>query len=383
MRACDANGGIQKVEKVMAEHRAPKQPCVLALGITQNHAFAAGCVLQAIQRHSPEFAVDIVIYNDGGLLPKDAAILTELGATLVTYAAPDYAFLSKTIESFSLMALARFECLRLLCSYEIAIWLDVDIAVQRDISGLASFGPFALSLEDPLSALPPYQPSKASTNTLAPIRDLDGDADNYNSGILVFQHTLPDPEQLYRLCMQWLEQYAPLLNYPDQAVINMLAQYLARQDPTLVAHIPHNIYNAHPKNPAAWDAAIVHGFSVFKFWSNGLVGGCFPEWERDYRNWVRRGGSAWQGQIENPHCRERGVFSTLHSMMLNAVNMQKHMQEQRAEINEALLRAGNAENRLVEAEKARDAAIGEAAKMQAELVRERALRQALERALQK
>jgi len=368
---------------MMAEYRESKKPCVLVLGITRNHAFAAGCVLQAIRRHSPKFAVDIVVYNDGGLFPNDAEILTELGAMLVTYASPDYAFLPKTIESFSLLALARFECLRFLRSYETAIWLDVDIAVQRDISGLASFGPFALSLEDPLSALPPYPPSKASTNTLAPIPDLDGDADNYNSGILVFQHTLPDPEHLYRLCMQWLEQYAPLLTYPDQAVINMLAQYLARQNPKLVAHIPHDIYNAHPKNPAAWDAAIVHGFSVFKFWSNGLVGCCFPAWERDYRNWTRRGGSVWQGTIENAHCRERGAFPTLQSMMITVTNMQKYMQGQQADLNAALLRADGAENRLVTAEKDRDDAIDETARIQVELVRERALRHALERALQK
>jgi lipopolysaccharide biosynthesis glycosyltransferase len=230
---------------------------------------------------------------------------------------------------------------------------------------------------------PPYSPSKASINTLAPVRDLDGNADNHNSGLLVCQRTLPDPEQLYRLCMQWLEQHASLLNYPDQAAINMLAQYLARQDPALVDHIPHDIYNAHPKNPVAWNAAIVHGFSVFKFWSNGLVGGCFPEWERDYRNWVCRGGSAWQGPIENAHCRERGAFPTLHSMMLNVAGMQQHMQKQQAEVNAALLLADDAEKRLAEAEKARAAAMSEAARMQTELVRERALRQALERAVQK
>ena len=367
----------------MSEHRESKKHCVIVLGITQNHAFAAGCVLQAIRRHSPQLGADILIYNDGGLLPKDAEILVELGAMPVTYTAPDYAFLTKAIESFSLLTLARFECLRLLRFYETAIWLDADIAVQRDISGLASFGPFALSLEDPLLSLPLCTPSKASVNTLAPVRELDGDADNYNSGILVFQHTLPDPERLYQLCMQWLEQYAPLLHYPDQAVINILAQYLTRQDPALVEHIPYDIYNAHPKNPVAWNAAIVHGFSVFKFWSNGLVGCCFPEWERDYRNWVCRGGSAWQGAIENAHCRERGAFPTLHSMILNVASMQKHMQEQQAEINAALLRADEAENRLAGAEKARDAAVGESVRFQAGLAREQALRQALERALQR
>ena len=367
----------------MPEHCDSKKPCVIVLGATQNHAFAAGCVLQAIRRHSPEFGADILVYNDGELFPKDAEILTELGATPVTYTAPDYALRAEVLESFSLLTLARFECLRLLRLYETAIWLDVDIAVQRDISGLASFGPFALSLEDPLSALPPYPPVKASINTRAPIPELDDNADNYNASILVCRHTLPDPDQLYRLCMQWLEQYAPLLNYPDQAVINMLAQYLTRQDPALVEQIPHDIYNAHPKNPAAWDAAIVHGFSVFKFWSNGLVGCCFPEWERDYRNWIRRGGSPWQGPIENARCRERGAFPTLHTMMLNVASMQQDMQKQRSEINVALLRADDAEARLAEAAKARDDAMDEASGMRQELARERALRQALERALQK
>ena len=367
----------------MPTHSESKNTCVIVLGITRDHAFAAGCVLQALRRHSPKFRVDIRIYHDGGIFPKDVEILTKLGATLIRYTAPDYAFRAEVIQLFSLLTLARFECLRLLRVYETAIWLDVDIAVQRDISGLASFGPFALSLEDPLLQHPPYSPCKASINTRTPVPDLDGGADNYNAGILVLQRTLPDPEQLYRLCMQWLELYAPLLQYPDQAVINMLAQYLARRDPSLVGRIPCDIYNAHPKNPAAWNAAIVHGFSVFKFWSNGLVGCCFPEWERDYHDWLRKGGSTWQGQIENAHCRERGAFPTLHSMMLNVANMQNQVQKQEAGINAALLRAGDAEKRLAEAEKVRDAALGEAVRMQQEFARERALRQALERAVQK
>ena len=367
----------------MPEHCDSKKPRVLVLGVTQNHAFAAGCVLQAIRRHSPEFGADILVYNDGELFPRDAEILTELGATPVTYTAPEYALRAEALESFSPLSLARFECLRLLRVYETAIWLDVDIAVQRDISGLAAFGPFALSLEDPLSALPPYPPVKASINTRAPIPELDDNADNYNASILVCRHTLPDPERLYRLCMQWLEQYAPLLNYPDQAVINMLAQYLTRQDPVLVERIPHDIYNAHPKNPAAWDAAIVHGFSVFKFWSNGLVGCCFPEWERDYHNWVRRGGSPWQGPMENARCRERGAFSTLQSMMLDVAGMRREMRQRQAELDAALLRAQDAEKSLVEAANVRDAAMNETARIQTELARERTLRQTLERALQK
>jgi hypothetical protein len=182
--------------------------------------------------------------------------------------------------------------------------------------------------------------------------------------------------------MQWLEQYASLLRYPDQAVINMLAQRLKRQDPALVEHIPHDIYNAHPKNPAAWNASIVHAFSVFKFWSSGLVGCCFPEWERDYQNWTRRGGSPWQGSIENAHCRERGAFPTLHSMMLNLASMEQHMQRQQVKVD-TTLQANDDINRLAAAEKACDAAIGELDRVQKELVRERALRQALERALQK
>jgi lipopolysaccharide biosynthesis glycosyltransferase len=365
----------------MPETCDSKKPCVIVLGVTQNHAFAAGCVLQALRRHSPEFGADILVYNDGKLFPKDAEILAESGARPLVYAAPDHAFPAEALKNFSLFTLARFECLRLLRDYEPAIWLDVDIAVQRDISGLRSFGPFALSLEDPLSALPPYPPAKASINVRAPVPDLDGDADNYNAGVLVFQHTLPDPERLYRLCMQWLEQYAPLLNYPDQAVINMLAQYLKRQDPALVAQLPHDVYNAHPKNPAAWDAAIVHGFSVFKFWSNGLVGCCFPEWERDYRAWVRKGGSVWQGPVENARCRERGALPTLQTMMIQVAGMQQDMQKQQADLNAVLLRAEEAEKRLTEAS-ARDAALGEAAAMRRELARERALRQALARALQ-
>ena len=331
----------------------PRKPCVIVMGITGDHAFAAGCVLEAVRRHSPNFITDVIIYTDGTLPPRDAALLTDLGAVLTPYSAPDYEFRPDVIAEFSYLTLARFECLRLLKTYNTAIWLDVDIAIQRDISSLASFGPLALCLEDPLATIPPYHPTKASFNAHAPLEDLDGEADNCNAGILVFQHTLPEPEQLYTQCMQWLERYAPVLRFSDQAVINILAQHLARRDPSLVQHMPHHLYNAHPKNPEAWNAVIVHGFSAYKFWSNGLAGCCYPEWERDYQDWLGRGGSPWHGPVEDGHCRKQGALPTLLAMMANLYEAGRQLAE---------LKRKNAA-------------------MEQELAREQALRKALERAL--
>ena len=271
---------------------------LLLLGITHNLAFAAGCLLQALRRHSPRLDADILVYTDGHVLPGDEGLLRGLGARLLPYSLPEGDFDSGFMQRFSPLALARLEALRLLAEYETVLWLDVDVAVQDDITPLLSYGPFALAYEDPaFQVTGRFQ--KAGVNLRQPVPGYDSEARNYNSGVLVFKRGLPAPEKLYDFCLLWLRRNGPACLYTDQAVINALAQHLWRHSPRNLALIPHDRFNAHPRGSGAAFAVLVHAFGPYKFWEDGRLLGVFPEWARDYARWTARGGSPFQGAMRH------------------------------------------------------------------------------------
>jgi hypothetical protein len=321
-----------------------KRPLLLLLGITGDMAFAAGCLLLALRRHSPRLGADVFIYTDAALPPGDADLLRGLGAKPVPYQPPPDVLRADAVARFPPLALARFEGFRLLARYRTVIWLDVDTAVQDDIADLAAYGPLAMSLEDPQFA-GNGETSPAGINFSAPVPGFDSAAPNLNSGVLVLQDTLPDPEGIHRQCLEWLREYGAILRYPDQGVLNLLAQTLRARHPPAFRLLPYDRFNAHPRNPEAQHAAIVHAFGAYKIWDDGLTRCSFPEWARDYRRWLSLGGSPWRGEVENASYLEGGAFFMLRRLFESCDAAQCLLADQQAalkqerELRKALERA--------------------------------------------
>ena len=181
--------------------------------------------------------------------------------------------------------------------------------VQDSLEGLFDCGPLGLALEDPEFSDPPGA-KPAQINLHEPIEGFDGGADNLNSGVIVFRNDLPAPEALRQGCLEFVCRHGAKLRYPDQAAFNLLAQMLLRQYPQSVFQLPQG-FNAHPRNPAAAFAPVVHAFGAYKLWNDGLTATCFPEWQRDYARWQRLGGSPYAGTVENADFLEGGAFSLL------------------------------------------------------------------------
>lgn len=320
-----------------------KKPLALMLGITGNMGFAAGCLLQALARHSPELGAQVLLYTDGLLPGKDLDLLAALGAEPLLYQPPGYAFSPEAIRQFSYLSLVRFEAFRLLEQYKSVIWLDVDSAIQGDISGLVEYGPLAMALEDPCFT-EAGQTSKAAINVSEPVPGLDGDLPNLNSGVLVLRDDLPDPVGLYERCMGWMRDFGPRFKYIDQGVLNMLARELEQQG--LFQYLPYEKFNAHPRNPLAWKAAFVHAFGAYKLWDDGLSLCSFPEWRRDYERWLAMGGSPWSGSVENAEFLEGGAFSMLSRFYENAGAAQGVIESLQAELEKEKLLRGRLEAML-------------------------------------
>jgi lipopolysaccharide biosynthesis glycosyltransferase len=306
-----------------------KRPLLLLLGITGDMAFAAGCLLLALRRHSPHLGADVLIYTDGTLPPGDEALLRGLGARPVPYQPPPVVLRPEANVRFPPLALARFEGFRLLARYRTVVWLDVDTAIQDDIADLTAYGPLAMALEDSHFSEVGKTPL-AGVNFSAPAPGFDPWAPNFNSGVLVLQDALPDPEGIYRQCLKWLRECRAILRYPDQGVLNLLAQTLRKQHPTAFCLLPYDRFNAHPRNPEAQYAAIVHAFGAYKIWDDGLTRCSFPEWARDYRRWLSFGGSPWRGEVENASYLEGGAFFMLRRLFEDCNAAQSLLETQQA-----------------------------------------------------
>ena len=281
----------------------------VVMGITGNWAFAAGTVLLALRRHNPTLNADIIVFCDGALPAEDARILQNLGAQLVPFTPVAAELTEEALAVFSPLSLAKFHCFDLLRHYESVVWLDSDILVQDSLEDLFDCGPLGLALEDPEFSDPPGA-KPAQINLHGPVQDFDSEAYNLNSGVIVFRNDLTAPEALRQKCLDFVCTHGTLLRYPDQAAFNALAQTLLRQNPLSVQQLPQR-FNAHPRNPAATLAPVVHAFGAYKLWNDGLTATCFPEWQRDYARWQRLGGSPYAGPVENAQFLEGGAFSLL------------------------------------------------------------------------
>lgn len=313
-------------------------PRAVVMGITGNWAFAAGTVLLALRRHNPALNADIIVFCDDALPASDARILQDMGAQLVPFAPVAAELTPEALSVFSPLSLAKFHCFDLLRHYESVVWLDSDILVQDGLEELFACGPLALALEDPEFSDPPGA-KPASINTHGPVQDFDGGADNLNSGVIVFRNDLPAPQTMRQMCLDFVCRHGTLLRYPDQAAFNALAQRLLRQEPPCVQLLPQR-FNAHPRNPAATFAPVVHAFGAYKLWNDGLTATCFPEWQRDYARWLRLGGSPYTGSVENAQFLEAGAFSLLGGLCGSIEKAQTALADMQQRLQkEAALRA--------------------------------------------
>ena len=323
-------------------------PRAVVMGITGNWAFAAGTVLLALRRHNPALHADIIVFCDAALPTGDARILQDMGAQLVPFTPVQAELTHEALSVFSPLSLAKFHCFDLLRHYESVVWLDSDILVQDSLEELFSCGPLALALEDPEFSDPPGA-KPAQINLHGPVQDFDGGANNLNSGIIVFRNDLPEPETLRQMCLDFVCTHGTLLRYPDQAAFNALVQMLLRQAPHGVQLLPQR-FNAHPRNPAATFAPVVHAFGAYKLWNDGLTATCFPEWQRDYARWLRLGGSPYTGPMENADFLEGGAFSlltglcgTIEKAQTTIVEMQQRLEAEgkiRARLEAVVSRLG-------------------------------------------
>lgn len=289
-----------------------KKPLAFLLGATPNIAFAAGALLLGLQRHMRGNEHDVLLIHEG-IAGTDAKLLQEAGARLLPYA-PLHLRRELLPAEHPAFYLFIFEAFRLLEEYRTVIWLDCDMAVQGDLSQLAQYGPLAMAVTDSsfLRDGISYTFGRNFYNPELPRQaGYDIDAPFANSGVVVFQDTLPRPLKLYEWCIRTFEEQYANLRHTDQAVLNMLALSF----PDLFSSFPATEFNCYPLNPASARAKIVHCFGAHKFWSDGLMSLSFPEWLRDYQTWKSLGGSAYGGPVASAALAGQSTYQLMTALV--------------------------------------------------------------------
>ena len=263
-----------------------KKNLAVVLGSTDNYFFATGTVVLNLLRFSPDLADDIIIYYDK-VAERDREVLKgELGCKLVPYELPFQIGLdaSQGFADFTPLSLSIYEIFKLLDGYHNVLWLDSDVCVQQDISGILNIhgdvcirhggSPFP----DAMGCLVHPELDKLCTN---------------NTGVVLVRDSLPDYLSLHEQCYHYTQRFIKTLNLPDQAILN----YVLWKNKIPVADLGrHYNYTVHSDLHSYNRAAIFHIANGYKFWNHSIMRNLFPIWQECHQKWLEMGGSAYTGE---------------------------------------------------------------------------------------
>ena len=259
-----------------------KKSRAVVFTLSKDLAFSVACVMMDIKKLSPNLADEIVIIHDG-ISKNDQKLLASLLPTrFIVYDFPikdTSTFHQGTLNYFTKMVFAKFECLKLLDDYKNVLLTDSDVVFQKDISELFEYcdSGFKIMLGG----------NNIGGQFHEPIDEYDMKKTGIATGIFMLQDHLRDYQKMYKFCYESLVRYANKLYLPEQAIFDIMLQEFNIQ----ICPIDAKIYSPHPTdNENAKNAKIIHAYGQPKFW-NGLEN---EQWNHNYKKWIDMGGSKYK-----------------------------------------------------------------------------------------
>ena len=250
-------------------------------------AFAAGNVAIALNRYCRNNAYDIVIYHSG-LSEQDKRVFMKIPHCILKEYTLEEKFIEFMLESLPeecrfrtrerLMCFAHFEAFRLLEEYENVVWLDADILVREDMTGLMKLAPLAFAADR-------HSVGEQFIASFQCKYDLNREA--IRISMMVLGDSLPY-EEMYKWCYQEAWKYAAYSKNPEQAVINLCLQEFDLQ-PLL---IPNDWQCCDPYIfEISIESRCIHFGTEHKVWNDEKLFIFYPEWYRNHAKWLKLGGS--------------------------------------------------------------------------------------------
>lgn len=248
-----------------------KKEMAIVFGITGNWAFALGNTLIGLKKHNPDIKADIIVYYDNLSIKNRFALKKIYPVKFLKYRFPFDSSKINNLNIFTEMSFSRYECFKLLNKYRQVLYLDVDILIQKAISGLFKLGrPIGLLYPDKTTL---KQSAKEEIN------NYDLNKPSYGTGTILFNDS--SNRDFTNWCYKKTVELAEFLVFPDQAIINFLLQEF---------NLPFDIigeeYVYNPQGEDPDKAIMLHAYGEKKFW-NGLYS---SEWNDNNQIWIQLGG---------------------------------------------------------------------------------------------
>ncbi len=256
-----------------------KKPLALVFAADDKTSFALACALLSVKENAPLLfkKADFFVYTQDISDENKLALQKIAQLTFLPFELPFNPSEIKTLGTYTVLTMARYEMFFLLDAYKQALWLDTDILVQGEIEPLLSYNKSGLALAKDGNSV-------AANFFARPTGDFNMSAQNYNAGVFLLNDTLPEYKQIAAWCYEQTKNLSPVLNWIDQAVLN-----LALQNFSIVPDELERKYNSNPfSSPVKIkDALILHCAGKNKFWNNFEL----PLWSKLYNKWLALGGA--------------------------------------------------------------------------------------------
>ena len=259
----------------MAEN---KKNLAVVLAADDKFAPALGAALLSLKKNSPKlFALaDFFVYTQD-MSPQTRETLQKIcPINFKDFVLPFSSADIKTIAQYTELTLARYECFYMLADYQNVLWLDIDILVTGEIEGILDYGTAGIALANDLNFF-------AFNFLKSPGGEYNLSRKNFNAGVLLLMDALKNYKEIGNWCYEHTLKWAPILRFPDQAVINAALQRFNLQPGVLPAD-----FNAHPFSAPlpCYKAKLLHAMGKHKFWTDCPL----PAWYQFYTQWQSMGG---------------------------------------------------------------------------------------------
>lgn len=259
-----------------------KKKIALLLCSTGNEAFAVGNVIIGAKKYLFQNLsaqdYDIIFLTDK-LESEDENALKNIFPRIIIeiYKSPFSKNMLnlRELNHFSSFTYARFEAFNLLERYEKVFYVDTDIVIQKDISGI-------INIETPLSISYFANKMPVSGNFTKENIDLVKDYDLNKVSIIAAVFLINDKLNNYQIMTKWCYDKAEEYKTNDQSILNLLIQEF-----NIETHDLTESYGAYPTSNISKNAHIIHAIGPAKFWR----GTYNKEWEENNKIWIESGGN--------------------------------------------------------------------------------------------
>lgn len=253
-----------------------------------------GIVLEQLEKSNKGLFDEAIIYYMTDISDSDKEIMNKIiPCRFVKYKCPisEKVFEKPRFKLFSPLMFVRYEMPEYLKEFETITWLDTDILIQGDISGMINAARktgAAFIREDPINKTA-EKPDKMRSCFSGPISGFDLNQYLYCSGTIVLtEKCTQNLNKLAQWCYKKTIEWADVLDLPDQGVLNAAIQKFDIS----VTPLSGKEYCCYPYlNRNCKDAKIIHAWGLNKFWNDWYIYQNYSEWRALYEKWIAAGGS--------------------------------------------------------------------------------------------